>query len=79
MDNETPLIFFCECYKPGTLHKQILGWCDSLGINLPDMNPSNILYEILPLHKQNILLNNLIVAFESRLHQISDIASLVKF
>ena len=55
---------FCECYKPNTLYKQIQEWCKSLSINLPDMNPLIILYGIIPLNKQNILLNHLIMLYK---------------
>ena len=55
---------FCECYKPITLYKQIQEWCKSLSINLPDMNPLNILYGIIPLNKQSILLNHLIMLYK---------------
>ena len=50
--------------KPITLYKQIQEWCKSLSINLPDMNPLNILYGIIPLNKQNILLGHLIMLYK---------------
>ena len=69
MENETLTHLFCECYKPITLYKQIQEWCKSLSINLPDMNPFNILYGIIPLNKQSILLNHLIMLYKITVYQ----------
>ena len=55
MENETLTHLFCECYKPITLYKQIQEWCKS---------PLTILYGIIPLNKQNILLNHLIMLYK---------------
>ena len=74
-DIETIKHLFCDCHVTRCLYYKIKEWCQSLNINLPEINEKSVLYGIQTMCEDSQIINTLILTYKQLVFKCKDIPS----
>ena len=74
-DIETIKHLFCDCHVTRCLYYKIKEWCQSLNINLPEINEKSVLYGIQTMCEDSQIINTLILIYKQLVFKCEDMPS----